>query len=260
MASIAQRLSRISFKVFRKVSGALNMDAMKWHNTYLQYIPDRYSILIDKYRSGTNFLSFSDLKFWNKNNHTNNVCDITRFIFLNLCIDSLLEEGIKGDVAELGVYKGNSAYLLSKFAKRANAKFYLFDTFSGFDANDITGVDSNVVKETFTDTSLEGVKSLVGDSPNDIYVQGYFPESLSKVNNVGSFSLVHIDCDLEKPFIASLNYFYPKMVKGGFLIMHDYSSLQWPGAKVAVDDFFKDKPEFVIPVPDKSGTCVIRKV
>ena len=28
----------------------------------------------------------------------------------------------------------------------------------------------------------------------------------------------------------------------------------------AVDAFFADKPEFIIPVPDKSGTCVVRKV
>lgn len=42
--------------------------------------------------------------------------------------------------------------------------------------------------------------------------------------------------------------------------MHDYSSLCWPGATEAVDQFFADKPEFIIPVPDKSGTCVVRKI
>jgi O-methyltransferase len=50
------------------------------------------------------------------------------------------------------------------------------------------------------------------------------------------------------------------VVKGGFLVMHDYSSLWWDGVEKAVDEFFAVKPEKVIPIPDKSGTAVIRKI
>jgi O-methyltransferase len=59
---------------------------------------------------------------------------------------------------------------------------------------------------------------------------------------------------------AALEYFYPRLVPGGFFILHDYSSLYWDGAEKAIDEFLADKPERVMPIPDKSGTVVVRKV
>ena len=42
--------------------------------------------------------------------------------------------------------------------------------------------------------------------------------------------------------------------------MHDYMSLSWEGSAPAIDEFFADKPEFVIPVADFAGTVVVRKI
>lgn len=229
------------------------------YSTYSSYLPDRYSEKLSLYKQQVNFFEYEDLNNWIAGNFKNNIGDIGRFFFLNLCLDYLLEDNIHGNVAELGVYKGNSAFLLAKYAARVHKTCYLFDTFEGFDNRDINGRDATV-KQMFTDTSVEYVKKNVGYDEHVLYVKGYFPESLGNVAEPHSFSAVHIDCDLEKPFTDALNYFYPKMIKGGFIIMHDHSSLSWPGAKNAIDTFFMDKPEFIIPVPDKSGTCVIRKV
>ncbi|WP_298774341.1 TylF/MycF/NovP-related O-methyltransferase [uncultured Shewanella sp.] len=226
---------------------------------YSSYIPDRYSENYTEYNKKTNFLEFDNLKQWLKGNKSNNIGDIGRFFFLNLCIDYLIEEKIRGNVAEIGVYKGNSGFLLTKYAKRVNSTCYLFDTYEGFDQRDLQGLDSHVDKHAFSETSLSAVKNMIGED-NVLYVKGYFPDSLEQVGEINHFSLVHIDCDLEKPISESLSYFYPKMCSGGFMIMHDHSSLHWPGAQNAINQFFKDKPESIIPVPDKSGTCVIRKI
>jgi len=232
----------------------------KIQNNYISHLPDRYSINLQLYNAQINFFEHKDLNNWIEGNYINNIGDISRFFFLNLCIDYLLEENIHGNVAELGVYKGNSAFLLAKYAERVNSKCYLFDTFEGFDKRDLVNLDLNVKKTAFDDTSLDYVKKIVNHDKYVVFVKGYFPESLNQVKLENDFSLVHIDCDLEKPFIDSLNYFYPKIKKGGFLIMHDHSSLHWLGGKQAIDNFFSDKPESIIPIPDKSGTCVIRKV
>jgi hypothetical protein len=74
-----------------------------------------------------------------------------------------------------------------------------------------------------------------------------------------SFSLVHIDCDLYVPIVHALNYFYPRLAPGGYLIVHDYASLDWEGAEKAVDEFFADKPESVIPLTDGCGSVAIRR-
>src|ERR1041385_1300392 len=58
--------------------------------------------------------------------------DFVRYAALELCSNEIKANNLQGDVAEVGVYKG-------EFAKRLNQlfpakKLYLFDTFEGFDS------------------------------------------------------------------------------------------------------------------------------
>jgi len=48
-------------------------------------------------------------------------------------------------------------------------------------------------------------------------------------------------------------------MNGVYLIVHDYFSLAWDGAERAIDEFFADKPEPVIPLTDGCGSAVIRR-
>jgi hypothetical protein len=229
-----------------------------WPGTHLGYVPERYSDHYPDYvQNGGGFRHASAAKFF-KGNQVNNRGDLTRFYFLNMVCDQILKEGLRGDVAELGVYKGNTAFLLGELARRLGSTAYLLDTFGGFSSNDLKGIDA-AAGVHFGDTSLPAVQALVGND-HVRYIQGYFPESTSQMKDDLSFCLVHIDCDLYAPFEAALRYFYPRLVSGGFLIMHDYANAHWKGAEKAVDEFLANKAEKVIPIPDKSGTAVLRKV
>lgn len=183
--------------------------------------------------------------------------DMARFYFFCLVLDQLDKEGIVGDLAELGVYKGATASLLAKIARQLGTTAYLLDTYEGFNRADFTGVDAQQTVQ-FTDTSLDSVKKLVGDE-NVCFVKGYFPESVAQLPDDAKYCVVHIDCDLYMPMLGALRYFYPRLVPGGFMIMHDYSSLHWDGAERAIDEFFADKVELPIPLTDGAGSAVIRK-
>ncbi len=141
-------------------------------------------------------------------------------------------------------------------ARRLDRTAFLLDTFEGFSKADLQGIDAGQ-KMQFADTSLDAVRAVVGEE-NVQFVKGYFPESASQLPDT-SYCLVHIDCDLYAPILSALNYFYPRLVPGGFLIVHDYLSLAWDGAERAVDEFFADKPESIIPLTDGAGSVVIRK-
>lgn len=184
--------------------------------------------------------------------------DISRFYFFCVAFDQMMKEGVRGDVAELGVYQGNTATMLANMARRMGTTAWLLDTFEGFNPDDLMGTDAGH-RMQFADTSLEAVRALVGEA-NVRYVKGYFPQSASQMPDDLAFSLVHIDCDLYGPIMHGLNYFYPRVLPGGYLIVHDYAALAWRGAEQAVDDFFADKPEQVIPLTDGCGSAVIRKV
>lgn len=51
------------------------------------------------------------------------------------------------------------------------------------------------------------------------------------------FCLVHIDCDLYESAKTCLNFFAPRIVPGGFIIVDDYDFELCPGVEKAVDEF-----------------------
>lgn len=186
-----------------------------------------------------------------------NGTDLARFYFFCLVLDIIAKEGITGDVAELGVYKGGTAVYLADIARTLGRTAYLLDTFEGFDQNDLDGVDAGTPRH-FQDTSLDSVRAVVGEE-STCYIKGHFPSSASAHPDAATFCLVHLDCDLYAPMRDALEYFYPRLVPGGFLIVHDYSSLCWNGPERAVDQFLVGKSESVIPLTDSGGSIVLRK-
>jgi ADP-heptose:LPS heptosyltransferase len=229
-----------------------------WIRTHQSEIPQRYSQNLHRYLAQRDRLDLQELlRVYTKGNE-NNLSDMNRFYTFTLVFDQIMKEQINGDLAELGVKKGNTGYLLASLARRIGATAYLFDTFDGLTAGDLHGIDADKRME-FTDISLDAVKALVG-FPSVQYIQGYFPNTVGQISPDTKFCLVHIDCDLYAPFKAALEYFYPRIVPGGFMVLHDYGSLHWKGVARAIDEFFSTKPESVVPVPDGGGTVVVRKL
>jgi hypothetical protein len=227
-----------------------------WPGTILAYAPDRYSENLPKYQREPGLRPSIDPRSFYAGNRTNNCGDSVRLNFLSLTCDQLIKEGVRGSIAELGVYKGNTAFLLAQLARFFDTTAYLLDTYEGFPSEDMVGEAK--LSHNFSDTSLEFVRSLVGEK-NVSFIKGRFPGTANAIPDAERFCLVNLDCDLYAPFSAALQYFYPRLLPGGFLIMHDYSSLHWPLIEKAVDEFFADKPERPILIPDKSGTAVVRK-
>jgi len=241
--------------------GGADVDALVKRHVIEKYprseIPQRYGVNLPRYRERGGAVDLAaDIELFISDSE-NNKQDLSRLYALCLTFDQIEHESIAGDMAELGVYKGHTAAVLARFARRTHRHLYLLDTFSGFAEEDLSGPDDTQPMQ-FQDADFEAVRSFVGDGPVS-YVRGKFPDTADQLPSEATYALVHIDCDLYAPIKAGLEYFYPRLVPGGFLIIHDYSSLYWPGAEQAVDEFLADKPEFVVPMPDISGSVVIRR-
>jgi hypothetical protein len=219
--------------------------------TYIAYRPD----------SDVEFRQYPELaalsEKWIHSNHINNAGDLPRLYALILNIKQVFNDNVEGSVAELGVYRGNSAALLAHYGRLHNRTTLLFDTFEGFDQRDLVGIDQAKRKE-FASTSLEHVREVVGNE-NVRFIPGRFPDSIPPDVNLWTFALVHIDCDLYEPAKAGLEFFYPRLSPGGLLILHDYANPHWTGVRRAVDDYCRAIPERPIIFGDKSGTAMIRK-
>ncbi len=194
-------------------------------------------------------------KKWVWNNVLNNGGDLPRLYALSMNIRQAMAEGVAGDFAELGVYRGNSGAVLAHYAREHNRNVFLFDTFEGFEASDLTGIDANKPRQ-FVDTSLDLARENVGEN-SVTYVKGYFPDSVTDAIAEKRFAVVHLDCDLYEPMKSALEFFFPRLSPGGLMIMHDYSSLCWDGAKKAIDEYMPRISDNLILIPDKSGTAMI---
>jgi O-methyltransferase len=158
---------------------------------------------------------------------------------------------LDGDIAEVGVYKGGSAKLISETTTKP---VHLFDTFEG-----LPDVSQNDNPEEFRkgdySASLESVKSYLRKYPNVHFYVGFFPSTAGPVENK-KFSFIHLDVDIYESTLSCLKFFYPRMASGGVIISHDYPKSK--GVQRAVDGFFEDKPEIVIELP-ACGQCLIVK-
>jgi hypothetical protein len=158
---------------------------------------------------------------------------------------------VNGDIAEVGVWKGGSAKIICE-AKGEKA-LYLFDTFEGLP--DLCEMDNpnQYYKGEFR-WEFEKVKNYLRNYPNVYIYKGIFPSTSEPIKDK-RFSFVNLDVDLYKSTLSCLEFFYPRMNKGGVIISHDYIGTQ--GVKKALDDFFEEKSE---PIIELSGCqCLIVK-
>lgn len=182
--------------------------------------------------------------------------DKARFYSWWLVIQRLRGEGVPGDMAEVGVYQGDSARVLHHLAPER--LFHLFDTFDGFPDKDLqpeTGKAATYTSHHFANTTVGQVLKRIDGNGNIRVWPGYFPDSAGQVAD-RQFALVNIDADLYNPTRAALHFFYPRLSPQGVLMVHDYDE-DWPGVVRAVDEFMAEIPESMVFFPDKNGTVMI---
>lgn len=186
--------------------------------------------------------------------------DLSRFFFLYLAVRQVVENEILGDFAEVGVFKGASAKMIATMAP--DRMLHLFDTFEGFDDRDLASerdaTGGQYPNEKFADASLDEVRAYVGNDDNVTFYPGWFPDSARSIPEHTRFAFAHYDADLYAPAKAFCEFFYPRMSPGGVMAIHDYNS-GYQGVKQAVDTFFRNKPEGLAPMPDKSGSVLVVK-
>lgn len=183
-----------------------------------------------------------------------------RLAHLRLLSAEILRRDLPGAVAELGVYQGAFAAEINRLFPEK--KLYLFDTFTGFDPKDVASEREHTSKSRasagdFGDTSAEQVLSRLPFPKQAVLCKGHFPDTLPE--DLPPLAFVNLDPDLYEPVLQGLYAFWPKLVPGGAIMIHDYNSTQFEGAGKAVRTFCDDKKLTALPLPDLHGSAVLIK-
>ena len=159
------------------------------------------------------------------------------------------QAGLSGDMAEVGVFQGCSARLMSLASD--GRPLHLFDTFAGLPEPEHHETDR--MRRGHYSASLEGVRAFLADRPDVSFHPGTFPETAQPCAEQ-RFSFVHLDVDLKAGTRACLEFFYPRLVPGGIILTHDYSYL--PGVQEAFDEFLVARPERVMELPSSQAMLI----
>lgn len=181
--------------------------------------------------------------------------DYHRYATLGLAAQRVKDDAIPGAFAEVGVFKGEMSRFLARFCGERN--FYLFDTFSGFPEEHLEGRRDDT---RFRNSGEAGIRAHFKDRPNVKIVKGLVPDTLQAAADE-RFAFVLLDLDLYSPTLDSLRFFYPRLERGAYLVLHDFNSPESERAiSRAVKAFFADKPELPIEIGDAWGSILFRKL
>ena len=165
---------------------------------------------------------------------------------------------IMGAMAEVGVHKGGTARIIS-VARRESAKaLHLFDTFGEGLPQPSEHDDYNWKKHAFkiSESEFDAIKDAFASANNVHFHRGLFPVDTGHAVKDKRFSFVNLDVDLYQSTKDSLEFFYPRLNKGGIIISHDYRGSS--GVTKAFDEFFVNKTEPVVEL--STSQCLVVKV
>jgi hypothetical protein len=141
---------------------------------------------------------------------------------------------LPGQAAEVGVYRGGTARLIAEVLRGTDKRLHIFDTFAGMP--ETTPGKDFVSKGDFRDTSAEAVGAYVAPCGNVDLYQGFFPATAGPIRDL-HFAFAYIDVDAYQSVLDCCEFFYPRLVPGGVLLLDDYGFITTEGAQQAVDEF-----------------------
>lgn len=188
-----------------------------------------------------------------KNNLT--MTSINNILCTYFQVMSILRNSYKGDFIETGTWAGGHAilmgYLLSKY--NSNKKIFIFDTFSGMPkpmSNEVR-ISDNVKANTIINQNMfnkciysladleKNIKSFGLNLDRFFFVKGKTQDTLKKFKAIKHVAFVRMDTDWYESTKAEIEFFWPKLIRHGVVIIDDYA--YWSGQKRAIDEYFSKK-------------------
>jgi len=182
-----------------------------------------------------------------------------------------MAKDLPGAMVECGVFKGASfvrfAGFRNLFGNPFSHKLIGFDIFGAFPETNFDEdkkYRDNFVKDageqSISKEQLIEILNKKGIDKNVELVEGdvvkTIPDYLKKNPHL-KISLLNLDTDIYEPAVTILEHLWPRIVRGGVLILDDYGT--FPGETKAVDDFFKDKSVKILKFPFAMTPCYIIK-
>lgn len=160
---------------------------------------------------------------------------------LQYCLEQILAQGIPGDLLEAGVWRGGACIFMRGWLKAygdTQRKVWLADSFVGFQADDLTDTQMDLEKTNQLSVSQEQVAAHFQAydllDAQVVFLPGFLDQSLPNAP-IEKLALLRLDVDFYRPTREGLNWLYPRVSPGGFVIIDDYFAFE--GCRLAVNHY-----------------------
>lgn len=191
--------------------------------------------------------------------HFEKKCDVRDYMDICQLLKTVHANGIPGDVAEFGAYRGHSGYLLASLMAGLgmDARLLLFDTFDTFPEEPL-GIDqfwsgSHPVR-------FDDVRGKFEGFPFVTFVKGDFTHTL-ETTAIDRLAFAYVDCDAYRSTAYLARKVYADLLApGGIMVFEDYGHAQLLGNRAAVHQFFDNRPGCVQFFSQFSGCYIVVKL
>jgi len=170
---------------------------------------------------------------------------LARLENIDFCFREVIQDNIPGDFIETGVWRGGATIFMKALLKASNINdktVWVADSFEGLPKpNDRANpADKGDLHHTEKDLAipLEVVKNnfrkydLLDEKVR--FLKGWFKDTLPSAP-IQKLSILRLDGDMYESTMDGLINLYPKLSKGGFIIIDDWGAVK--GCKQAVNDY-----------------------
>lgn len=176
---------------------------------------------------------------------------------LQACVESVVSDGIEGDLIEAGAWRGGASILMRATLDAVGDErtVWVADSFEGFPEADAPDDGSLDLREfDFLAAPLEDVRASfarLGYENGVRFVPGFFEQTLPPLAE-RRWAIVRLDADTYEATRLALRCLYPGLSVGGHLILDDYGSFE--GCRRAVDEF-RAEHSIAEPIQVVDSTC-----
>jgi len=242
-------LGKLGFRLIKKQSSA---------NNYPNDFEATHTIIINKVRPFT-------------------MTSQERIFGLVEAVNYISKHQIVGCVIECGVWKGGSMLAIAETLvqnRDLSRDLFLYDTFDGMSEPTEDDVDTsgkkagqllaNEEKATSVIWAYSGLDEVKANMKQTAYpaykihyIQGKVEDTIP-TSVLDQIALLRLDTDWYESTKCELEYLFPRLVKGGVIIIDDYGC--WQGARKAVDEYFsKNNIAILLNRMDDTGRIGIKQ-
>ena len=168
---------------------------------------------------------------------------------------------LPGSFVECGVNLGFLSLAIMEYLdwNSRDTQFFLFDTFCGLDESKVSEEEIRIGRlnesREFYSECFEQVKKNFRGFRNFTLVRGNVPSTLNDVD-IEAVSYLSIDMNCAEPEIQAVEFFWPKLVSGGIVLIDDYAHRGFEPQKGAFDEFARAKEISILSLPTGQGMFI----